>query len=105
MYKVENHEYQGAEQRSYGFSVSRTNGYSLPKGFTSSYCATVYNMETQGQKVWIEFAIQSPTGDSSDHHNYTFPCVDFEQAMHIVDTKREEIRAAIKLLNKQELYV
>lgn len=106
MYKVENHEYTGIGQKSYGFSVCRTDGRSLPKSFISSYCATHHTPSAKFQSTThIEFGIQSPTGDSSDHHNYTFPCVDFQQAKKLVDIKREEILREIKLLNREELYV
>lgn len=106
MYKINNHEYEGAGYASYGFSVSRDSGRSLPKGFVSSYCATHHKPGAEFQSgTHIEFGIQSPTGDSSDHHNYTFPCINFEQAKQIVDTEREKVRAMIKVFNRQELYV
>lgn len=68
--------------QAYGFQAWNVDGRSLPKGMYSSYVAYY---QVQSQRCYIEFSMQSPTGDSSDHHNFTFPCLNFEQAMSIVD--------------------
>jgi len=64
----------------YGFMVWRTDGKGLLKGAISSMNA--YDLDG---KCYIEFALQAPTGDSSDFCNYTFPCVDMDQAVAIID--------------------
>lgn len=80
--QVEQVNYETPDSQAYGFIVYNRSGYSLPKGIYSSYVAH-YHMSTN--KCHIEFSIQSPTGDSSDHHNYTYPCASFEQAKKIVE--------------------
>jgi hypothetical protein len=72
-------EYDSNLVRTYGFTCYRPNGHSLPKGFLSSFAAHSRNDDT-----WIEFSFQSPTGDSSDHHRYSYPCLSWEQAKEIV---------------------
>ena len=64
-----------------GFIAYRANGYSMPKGWITSMNA--YNAVVENRS-WIEIGIQSPTGDSSDHFNYTMPCITFDQAKNIV---------------------
>jgi len=64
----------------YGFFVWRTDNRSMPKGAITSMNAYNYS-----NTCYIEFAIQAPTGDSSDFCHYTFPCVNMEQAVTIVD--------------------
>jgi hypothetical protein len=69
----------------YGFSVCRKDGYSMPKGMITSFNACLHKHPIGRHKVEIEFSIQAPTGDSSDHCHYMFPCLDFDQAKRIVD--------------------
>lgn len=81
-YVVEMVEQSVGEYRHYGFRAYRNNGYSMPKGFITSYIAYQY---TASGPTHIEFSIQSPTGDSSDHHSYKFLCLTWSQATAIVD--------------------
>jgi hypothetical protein len=81
-----------AHEQAYGFNAWYTDGRSLPKGMYSSFVAH-YHVATE--TCYIEFSIQSPTGDSSDHHNFTFPCVNFTQAMNIVDMHSAMMQAWI----------
>lgn len=102
MYKLEKTGYtnpEDASSSSYGFIVYSKEGKSLPKGLYSSYCAVTRNNES-----WVEFGIQSPTGDSSDHHNYSFPCVNFTQAKEMVDVQFKMLTAHVSDLNDQYLY-
>ena len=80
--KLDKVEQESEKSRHYGFNAYRVNGYSMPKGFITSYVACM--LEPNGKTV-IEFSIQSPTGDASDHFNYTIPCESWEQAVWIVD--------------------
>jgi|GEM_PF-6669009 len=80
--KLDRVENENEHTRHYGFNAYRANGYSMPKGFITSYVACKF--ESSGKTV-IEFSIQSPTGDASDHFNYTIPCESWEQAVWIVD--------------------
>lgn len=80
--QVEQVAYETAYEQAYGFILYNRSGYSLPKGMYSSYVAHYY---PDTEKCNIEFSIQSPTGDSSDHHNFTYPCASFEQAKKIVE--------------------
>lgn len=67
----------------YGFNVYNEDGYSLPKGMITSFVVTNYG--TDDKTNTIEFSMQSPTGDASDHYNYTMPCETFEQGKFICD--------------------
>jgi len=78
--RMEEHAYEHDGHKSHGFFVYNEDGSSLRKGSISSFSAHAYS-----GKSWIEFGIQSPTGDSSDFHHFTFPCASFEQAMDIVN--------------------
>ena len=77
----------------YGFNVFNTDGASLPKGMFNYFMATEtpkngkaeLSPYPQDNHVEIEFSMQSPTGDSSDHHNYIFPCKTMIQAQFIID--------------------
>lgn len=81
-----------SQENTYGFIAFHDGGKSLPKGMYSSFVARQHKAS---QKTQIEFSIQSPTGDSSDHHNYTYPCVSFEQAKIIVDTHSKMMKSLI----------
>jgi len=93
--QIELNEYDSETMSIYGFIVYRKDGYSIPKGMITSFNA--YSYKSNGN-VQIEFAVQSPTGDSSDHFNYTMPCSDFGQAKAIVDNYRKGVSTM------QELY-
>lgn len=82
-------EYEDSSTKMYGFMCYRPNGYSLPKGFLSSFSAQCRKpvegtMNDMYEDVHIEFSFQSPTGDSSDFHHYSYPCLSWEQAKEIV---------------------
>lgn len=82
-------EYEDNLVKVYGFTCYRPNGHSLPKGFLSSFAAQCRKpaegtMNDMLEDIHIEFSFQSPTGDSSDHHRYSYPCLSWEQAKEIV---------------------
>jgi len=87
---VSGEEY-GDSQVVYGFMAYDDSGKSMPKGSVTSYNATAYKQNAITRRVIVEFSIQSPTGDSSDFHNYSFPCLDMEQAKAIVDAARRSV--------------
>jgi len=68
--------------QSYGFIVYNRSGYSLPKGMITSFKVEQFS----DMSVEIDFSVQSPSGDSSDHHNYGMPAIkSFAQGKQIVD--------------------
>lgn len=92
-------ELRGTEHngyRTYGFIAYNNDGHSMPKGYMTSYCATQYDSNGDTD---IEFSIQSPTGDSSDHHHYSFPCRSWEQAKIMVS---QQYRAYSNMLAEYE---
>jgi len=100
------------ESESYGFYVYRDNGYSLPKGFISSFYAvkqskisafTSFGQPISSQvEMTIRFAIQAPTGDASDHLNYTVPVGEWNLAKAIVDQWFNMCEKEIKHTNRKE---
>lgn len=69
----------------WGFMAWRRDGRSMPKGWITSMNAYKrYDAQDRESGAWIEYSLQSPTGDSSDHHHFTIPCVNFDQAQSIV---------------------
>lgn len=85
--------------------VYRKDGRSMPKGMITSFNAYFQPAKYEfDSKTHIEFAMASPTGDSSDHYHYTMPCLDFTQAKWIVDKYREGVEAMMSEYKKQELY-
>lgn len=115
LFTIELHETSSEHQKCYGFMAYRRDGRSMPKGWITSmnaYCtvpaAHVMNDYTE---AWIEFGIQSPTGDSSDHMHYTMPCLTFGQAKDIVhrwyvatETMMDEYEESNKAEVKEYLY-
>lgn len=84
LFKLELHQHKTDQSECYGFMAYRTDGRSMPKGWITSYNA-YRRLENEVElAAWIEFGIQSPTGDSSDHHHFTVPCLNFRQAKSIV---------------------
>lgn len=83
----------GDGQTCYGFMVYDDSGKSMPKGAITSYNATAYRTNGLVRQVVVEFGIQSPTGDSSDHHHYTFPCLTYAQAVDVVNRALEDATA------------
>ena len=79
----------------YGFNVYNKNGWSIPKGMISSFIATQYGPSKTNNI--IEFSIQSPTGDSSDHLSYTIPCENFEQSKFICDMYLSMVKEYVRM--------
>lgn len=105
MYTIEENHYDSETTSVYGFFVYRKDGRSMPKGMITSFNAYDEKLSTKiGGRTQIEFAVQSPTGDASDHFNYTMPCLDFTQAKAIVDQYRRGVEEMLSGLQKQELY-
>jgi len=104
-YLMEKHDVDSFGTSVYGFLVYNKDGKSLPKGFVSSYNAFLYKDNQPGSKeiIMIEFGIQSPTGDSSDHHHYSFPCLTWSQAKHLVDAQFNMVHAGLKEYGKLQL--
>jgi len=111
--KIERTSSRSEHHDSYGFMVYRPNGYSLPKGMISSFCAIKTEITTPYDKwdIRIEFSVQSPTGDASDFHHYTMSCAEWGQAKAIVDqwfsmtmTMVETSNYKEKVQSKQYLY-
>ena len=80
------------------------DGTSLPKGMFNYFMATEtpkndraeLSPYPQDNHVEIEFSIQSPTGDSSDHHNYTMPAISgWVQAKQVVDMYHNMVHSYI----------
>jgi len=72
-------KFETAQQ--YGFFITSDDGASLPKGMISSYRVERTGYSNGGQ---IEFSVQSPTGDSSDFHNFSHAVSDYNQGKYIV---------------------
>ena len=105
MYTIEENIYESETMKVYGFMVYRKDGRSMPKGVITSFNAYFHPAKYEfDSKTHIEFAVASPTGDSSDHYNYTMPCLDFTQAKSIVDKYREGVEAMMDEYTKKELY-
>lgn len=85
-------EEYGEGQVCYGFMVYDESGASMPKGAITSYNATAYKTNGIVRRVIVEFGIQSPTGDSSDHHHYSFSCLHMGQAIDIVDRAMQDVK-------------
>ena len=94
--KIDSITHETNSYKTYGFVAYRVDGYSMPKGVYTSYNATYYK---ESQDTYIDFSIQSPTGDSSDHHNFRFPCRSWDQAKWIVDN---HYKACKSMLDEME---
>lgn len=105
MYTIEENHHDSETTSVYGFMVYRKDGRSMPKGMITSFNAYYEKPNAEfGGRTQIEFAVQSPTGDASDHYNYTMPCADFTQAKAIVGQYRKGVEEMLSGLQKQELY-
>ena len=105
MYVFHENQYDTDTSSIYGFFVYRKDGRSMPKGIITSFNAYWYKTNVEFEsRTEIEFAVQSPTGDSSDHYNYTMPCANFEQAKEIVDKYRDAVEKMVGVLKYEELY-
>ena len=81
MFTLELRETEHNGYKTYGFIAYSNDGHSMPKGYLTSYNATHYHSNGETR---IEFSIQSPTGDSSDHHHFSFPCRSWDQAKYMI---------------------
>lgn len=101
--KLETHDYESDTQRCFGLIVYNEDGRSLPKGFVSSLNANAFLEDGAEKSAWIELGVQSPTGDASDHHHFSFPCENFVQAEAIVrmalDVLARVVEERAKLVN------
>jgi len=105
MYIFHENQYDTDSSSIYGFFVYRKDGKSMPKGMITSFNAMWYKaLDRFPSFSQIEFAVQSPTGDSSDHFDYTMPCANFEQAKAIVDNYRAGLYEMLGEIRKEELY-
>jgi len=105
MYIVYENQHDSETLSVYGFMVYRKDGKSMPKGMITSFNAYWYKANVEFEsRTQIEFAVQSPTGDASDHYNYSMPCVDFHQAKAIVDTYRNGVEEMVGVFKYQEMY-
>jgi hypothetical protein len=112
LFQIELNDNKTEHQEVWGFMTWRRDGRSMPKGWITSMNA--YRRLDTGDReasAWIEYGIQSPTGDSSDHLHYTIPCVNFDQAKDIVaqwyatiETMMDEYEAANPKETKEYLY-
>jgi hypothetical protein len=80
--RIEKFDTKDEGWQAYGFIVYNRSGYSLPKGMINSFKVEQFS----DMSVEIDFSVQSPSGDSSDHHNYGMPAIkSFAQGKQIVD--------------------
>ena len=80
--RIEKFDTKDEGWQAYGFMVYNRSGYSLPKGMITSFKVEQFS----DMSVEIDFSVQSPSGDSSDHHNYGMPAIkSFAQGKQIVD--------------------
>lgn len=112
LFKLELNDQKGEHFDIWGFMAWRRDGRSMPKGWVTSMNA-YKRLDTYDREVgaWIEYGLQSPTGDASDHHHYTIPCVNFDQAKSIVsqwyvaiETMMDEYEAVNPQETKEYLY-
>jgi hypothetical protein len=97
--RIEKFETQDEGWRAYGFMVYNRSGYSLPKGMISSFKVEQFS----DMSVEIDYSIQSPSGDSSDHHNYSIPAIkSFAQGKQIVDMYAQMVEYWITAESKTE---
>jgi len=112
LFKIELNDSKTEHSECWGFMAWRRDGRSMPKGWITSMNA-YRRLETGDYEssAWIEYSMQSPTGDSSDHHHFTIPCVNFDQAQSIVaqwyafvETMMDEYEAINPQETKQYLF-
>lgn len=97
--RIEKFETQDEGWRAYGFMVYNRSGYSLPKGMISSFKVEQFS----DMSVEIDFSVQSPSGDSSDHHNYGMPAIkSFAQGKQIVDMYAQMVEGWITAESKSD---
>lgn len=100
-YKISTHFYESPDTSTYGFIVYDNDGRSLPKGCISSYNVYRHKNSLDNRETYVvEFGIQSPTGDSSDHHHFSFPCLSWSQAKQVVDIQFDIIQAGLREYSK-----
>jgi hypothetical protein len=97
--RIEKFETQDEGWRAYGFMVYNRSGYSLPKGMITSFKVEQFS----NMSVEIDFSVQSPSGDSSDHHNYGMPAIkSFAQGKQIVDMYAQMVEGWITAESKSD---
>lgn len=101
---------EGYSYGHYGFIVYRRDGRSLPKGWISSMNAVLSKPDSNSSRflddhVEIEFGMQAPTGDASDHCHYVIPCATWGQACKIVDAYHEMMQVAVKAYEDKQTYL
>ncbi len=97
--RVEKFETKDEGWQAYGFMVYNRSGYSLPKGMISSFKVEQFS----DMSVEIDFSVQSPSGDSSDHHNYGMPAIkSFAQGKQIVDMYAQMVEGWITAESKSD---
>jgi hypothetical protein len=97
--KIEKFDTKDEGWQAYGFMVYNRSGYSLPKGMISSFKVEQFS----DMSVEIDYSIQSPSGDSSDHHNYSIPAIkSFAQGKQIVDMYAQMVDYWITAESKTE---
>jgi hypothetical protein len=97
--RIEKFETQDEGWRAYGFMVYNRSGYSLPKGMITSFKVEQFS----NMLVEIDFSVQSPSGDSSDHHNYGMPAIkSFAQGKQIVDMYAQMVEGWITAESKSD---
>lgn len=104
MFTIDKFDYDSETSSVYGFMVYREDGHSLPKGMITSFNAYFHKSKITSDNVQIEFAVQSPTGDASDHYHYIMLCDNFNQAKAIVDSYHNGVSTMLGEYRKQELY-
>jgi hypothetical protein len=97
--RIEKFETQDEGWRAYGFMVYNRSGHSLPKGMITSFKVEQFS----DMSVEIDFSVQSPSGDSSDHHNYGMPAIkSFAQGKQIVDMYAQMVEGWITAESKSD---
>jgi len=97
--RIEKFDTKDEGWQAYGFMVYNRSGYSLPKGMITSFKVEQFS----DMSVEIDFSVQSPSGDSSDHHNYSIPAIkSFAQGKQIVDMYAQMVDYWITAESKTE---
>ena len=97
--KLEMFDTKNEGWQAYGFMVYNHSGYSLPKGMITSFKVEQFS----NMSIEIDFSVQSPSGDASDHHNYSIPAIkSFAQCKQIVDMYAQMVESWITEESKTE---
>ena len=97
--RIEKFDTKDEGWQAYGFMVYNRSGYSLPKGMITSFKVEQFS----DMSIEIDFSLQSPSGDSSDHYNYGMPAIQsFAQGKQIVDMYAQMVEGWITAESKTE---